>query len=139
MSQPSMSDADLQAYLDDTLTEVRSMEIELAVRADTVLAERLAHCIRQRDSGVHSVGEIWRRHRLSCPSRETLQLFLLRQLPADQERFLQLHLITLGCVYCLSNLEDLRKATNQPELADPRRQRYYRQSVARLRPLPKSD
>jgi hypothetical protein len=138
MLQPSISDADLQAYLDETLTEGRSIEIEQAVRADSALAERLAQWIRQRDSGVHSVGEIWRRHRLSCPGRETLQLFLLRRLPADQERHLQLHLITLGCIYCLSNLDDLRRATNQPEVAAPRRQRYYRQSVDRLRPPPKS-
>lgn len=75
MLQPSISDADLQAYLDETLTEGRSIEIEQAVRADSALAERLAQWIRQRDSGVHSVGEIWRRHRLSCPGRETLQLF----------------------------------------------------------------
>ena len=31
----------------------------------------------RRDAGVHSLGEIWRRHRLSCATREQLGSYVL--------------------------------------------------------------
>ena len=38
----------------------------------TDLAKQLIAIHRRRDAGLHSLGEIWRRHRLSCPSRQEL-------------------------------------------------------------------
>jgi hypothetical protein len=38
----------------------------------------------RRDAGVHSLGEIWRRNRVSCPTRQQLGSFLLGILSDEQ-------------------------------------------------------
>ena len=50
----------------------RMAAIEEALRGSDDLQKRLTAINGRRDAGVHSLGEIWRRHRLSCPSREQL-------------------------------------------------------------------
>jgi len=64
--------SELEAFLDESLPVERMTAIEDALRADEELQKRLAAINGRRDAGVHSLGEIWRRHRLSCPSREQL-------------------------------------------------------------------
>ena len=65
------SDQQLQAYLNDELSESELSSLESDLRANATLRERL-ESLSTLDE-IHSVGEIWRRHRLSCPSREELQ------------------------------------------------------------------
>ena len=68
---------DLEAFLDESLPAERMAAIEDALRHNEVLQKQVAAINGRRDAGVHSLGEIWRRHRLSCPSREQLGSFLL--------------------------------------------------------------
>src|SRR5262245_29904789 len=100
--------AELDAYLDEALPAGRMSEIEHRLRSEPKLLEALRTASGRRDAGVHSLGEIWRRHRLSCPSRDELGSFLLGVAPPEQQRFLELHVNVVGCRYCLANLEDLR-------------------------------
>ena len=72
-----ISDQALLAYLDESLASEKMAEIEGLLRNTTELRDRLAELISRRDSGVHTLGDIWRRNRLSCPSREELGSFLL--------------------------------------------------------------
>jgi hypothetical protein len=60
------------------------------------------------DRGEHSVGAIWRRERLSCPTREQLGQHLLGAAPPDLGDYIEFHLETVGCPYCLANLDDLK-------------------------------
>ena len=59
---------------------------------------------RQVEPGEHSVGAIWRRQRLSCPPREQLGSYLLGVLDDDVQNYIQFHLQTIGCAFCLANL-----------------------------------
>jgi anti-sigma factor RsiW len=68
----SPSEAELEAYLDEALPAEAMAEIERALRKDAKLTQRLAAINGRRDAGVHTVGEIWRRLRLSCPTRDQL-------------------------------------------------------------------
>jgi hypothetical protein len=126
--------AELEAYLDESLPIERMTEIEAALRDDVQLRERLSATNGRRDAGVHSIGEIWRRHRLSCPSREQLGSHLLGVLPADVADYVKFHLESIECRYCRANLEDLR-AQQSAAAADKtheRRRRYFQSSVGHL-------
>ena len=108
--------------------------IEQALRKDAKLRQRLAATNGRRDAGVHSLGEIWRRHRLSCPSRQQLGSYLLDALPEDQAEYVTFHLEVIGCRYCKANLADLKsKEAEAPDAVQTRRRKYFQSSVGHLR------
>ncbi len=127
--------AELEAYLDESLPVERMAAIEEALRHNESLQERMRATNGRRDAGVHSLGEIWRRHRLSCPTREQLGSHLLGVLAADAADYVKFHLETIGCRYCLASLEDLRaqQSAADGEQSHHRRQRYFQSSVGHLR------
>lgn len=127
------TDAELNAFLDEALPPSRSSELEHRLRSDQELRTRLIE-VRGRDSaGLHTIGAIWRRNRLSCPSRPELGQFLLQTLDAEASDYVRFHLEVVGCRYCGANLADLREASQ--EVAQPlvRRQRYFQTSAGYLR------
>jgi hypothetical protein len=131
---PRLSEVELEAYLDEALPMETMAEIERALRNDPKLAERLAGINGRRDAGVHTVGEIWRRHRLSCPTREQLGSYLLRALETDVAGFVRFHLEVSGCRTCRANLDDLKnRQTDEPAAVDGRRKKYFQSSAGHLR------
>jgi len=126
--------SDLDAYLDEALPPEEMARVEAALRNDPELRARLATINGRRDAGVHSLGEIWRRHRLSCPSREQLGSYLLEALPDDAADYVTFHLEVVGCRYCKANLADLeRQEAEAPEQVETRRRKYFQSSVGHLR------
>ena len=81
------SNSELEAYLDEALPTERMAAIEDALRNDGELQKRITAVNGRRDAGVHSLGEIWRRHRLSCPSRQQLGSFLLGVLSPEEAEY----------------------------------------------------
>jgi hypothetical protein len=129
------SDDDLLAYLDEMLPADRMSAIETQLRADEALRLRVAAVARRRDQGVHSVGEIWRRMRLSCPTRNQLGSFLLGTLEPALTEYIEFHLRSVGCRLCAANLDDLeRSMKTTPETTD-RRRRFFESSAGHLRDL----
>jgi hypothetical protein len=132
------SQADLIAYLDEALPTETMAAIEDAVRADSKLIVQLKDIIAHRDSGLHSLGEIWRRHRLSCLVREQLGSYLLGILSDDEAGYIKFHVETIGCRYCRANLDDLQ--AQQAAAADranagrtsKRRKKYFDSSAGQL-------
>ena len=124
----------LASYLEDALSEVETARVEQALRQSRDLREQLLELMRERDRGEHSVGAIWRRERLTCRSRAQLGSYLLGVLEPELNDYVQFHLQTIGCSYCLANLADL-KAQQQgaaPEVQQ-RRRRYFESSAGLLR------
>lgn len=134
MSESSPSDAELLGYLDEMLSLQQAAEIEQALRDSPALRQRAALLVKRRDQGGHSVGEIWRRERLSCLTRSQLGSYLLGTLEPQLTDYIEFHLDTIGCRICLANLDDLRQAaagtveTQQSQ----RRRRYFESSAGRL-------
>lgn len=132
------SQFDLIAYLDEGLPVETMAAIEDALRNDAQLMQQLKEIIARRDSGVHSLGEIWRRYRLSCPSREQLGSHLLGILPEEEADYIRFHVETIGCRYCQANLDDLKAqqaAASKEAHADQatrRRKKYFNSSAAHL-------
>jgi hypothetical protein len=130
------SNAELEAYLDESLPAEQMANVEDALRRDDALQQRMIAINGRRDAGVHSVGEIWRRHRLSCPAREQLGSYLLGVLPGDAADYVKFHLEIIACRYCAASVEDLR---SQQSAADAgavtsRRLKYFQSSAGYLQP-----
>ena len=64
----SFTDAELEAYLDETLDSDRAAEVEQGLKNNQSLLERLAQINGRRDAGVHTLGEIWRRNQIGVPN-----------------------------------------------------------------------
>jgi hypothetical protein len=123
--------SDLEAYLDEALPPEEMARVEKAARDDHTLGDQLAAIQSRRNAGMHSLGEIWRRRRLSCLSREELESFLSQALPEPQSRYVAFHVEVIGCRYCQANLADLRsQRQGEAERAAQVRRRTYLKSSA---------
>lgn len=129
----SFTDDELLAYLDEQLAVERATSLEQLLRTDEALRQRLAEVIQRRDSGEHSVGEIWRHNRLSCPSRATLGSFVLGVLDDELADYIQFHLETIGCRYCRATLDELQQSQAPSQPVQERRRKFFESSVGRLR------
>ena len=120
----------LHAYLDDALSEGETARVEQSLRDSDALRKQLRQVMQERDRGEHSLGAIWRRERLTCPSRETLGSYLLQVLDEAEQDYLTFHLQTVGCPFCLANLADLQALQHGPApQAKERRQRIFQSSA----------
>jgi hypothetical protein len=129
-----ITQSDLQSYLDEALSPADMSAIEAELRKKPDLLKQLSAINARRDAGVHSVGEIWRRNRLSCPSREQLGSHLLGALDADQSAYVDFHIKTIGCRYCQANLDDLRRQQDETaETVTKRRTKYFQSTAGHLR------
>jgi hypothetical protein len=123
----------LDAYLDDALDEGEAAQVEHALRGSEALRRLLRMVIQERDRGEHSLGAVWRRERLSCPTREQLGSYLLRVLDAELHEYIDFHLSTIGCPFCQANLADLRARQQEPgPTVEERRRRIFESSAGYL-------
>jgi len=129
----SYSDQQLQAYLDELLPAELMASIETELRQSETLRDRLVTLVGMREAGVHGLGEIWRRNRLTCPSRQQLGSFLLGAMDENLQNYIQFHLEKVGCRVCRANLDDLKsQQSNQKADTQLRRRRYFQSSAGYL-------
>lgn len=130
-----VSDSELLAWFDESLPLDRLAVIEGALRADPALRARAQVLANGRDAGQHSVGEVWRRERLSCPSRQQLGSYLLGALDSGWHDYITFHLQVVGCRYCRANLDDLQSsaAVATSPVVDHRRQKFFQSSAGYIR------
>jgi hypothetical protein len=126
------SPTDLEAYLDEALPPEEMARIEKAVREDESLGRRLASIHSRRGAGVHTLGEIWRGRRLSCPTREQLGSWLLGAMDDDHAGYIGFHIEVVGCRYCQANVADLRLQQEGDQTAVARRRKYFQSSAGYL-------
>ncbi|MEM9185004.1 MAG: hypothetical protein AAGB00_00740 [Planctomycetota bacterium] len=133
----SPTTSEIEAFLDESLPPERMAAIEEALRdGDDAVAAQVAEVNGRRDAGLHSLGEVWRRRRLTCPTREQLGSYLLGVLDEGHADYVRFHLETVACRWCIASLEDLQARQLQAEdgegQAEQRRRRYFQSSVGRL-------
>ena len=130
------TDAELIAFLDEALSDDRSTALENALRDDPSLRDRLVAVRGRETAGLHTLGAIWRRRRLSCPSRETLGQYLLGTLSEEHADYIDFHIRQTQCRFCQANLADLQSAAIDDEGSDQqvvRRRKYFQTSAGYLR------
>lgn len=130
----TFSDHELAAFLDEALEPGRSSEVERAVRTDPALRDRLGTIRDRENAGLHTIGAIWRRARLSCPRRSELAQFLLGTADPEPAAYVRHHLEQVGCRFCQANLEDLKAAAADDGRPPRRRRRFFETSAGYLRP-----
>ncbi len=124
----------LRDYLHDALPESEMGTVEKSLRGDEAARALLEEVRAEEDRGEHTVGAIWRREHLSCPTRDQLGGYLLQALDPSRLDYIEFHLKTVGCPFCQANLDDLQK--RQAEAAEPvkaRRRRIVDSSAGVLR------
>jgi len=99
----------LRDYLHDALPDSELAAVERALRTDPALRTLLSEVLEQEDRGEHTVGAIWRRERVSCPTRDQLGSYLLEAGDPEVLDYIRFHLEEIGCPYCQANLDDLKK------------------------------
>src|SRR5437764_15191556 len=99
----------LNDYLNDALPEREMVIVEKQLRDSAKLRKQLQDVLEQVDRGEHTVGAIWRRERVSCPTRDQLGGYLLGAGDPELLDYIRFHLEEIGCPYCQANLDDLRK------------------------------
>ena len=123
----------LHAYLDDALTETEMARVEQALRESDVLRRSLRQAMQERDRGEHSLGAIWRRERITCPTREELTSYLFQVLDETRQDYIDFHLQSVGCPFCTANLADLHARQKETEAsAKERRKRFFTSSAGYL-------
>jgi hypothetical protein len=99
----------LRDYLTDSLPEAELARVEKQLREDAKLRAQLQKIKESEDQGEHTIGAIWRRERVSCPSRDQIRAFLLKAADKDELDYIKFHLDVIGCPFCQANLDDLRE------------------------------
>jgi hypothetical protein len=127
------TDRELAAWLDELLPAARMVEFETQLRADKALQARVAQVIRHRDQGGNSIGEVWQRGRLSCPTRSEMGGFLLGTLSEAAAAYIEFHLKTVGCRVCQANMHDLEEQSTQADHVPGRRRKFFESSAGLLR------
>lgn len=129
------TDEELLAYADESMAVDRSTQIEQALRNDAGLMETFALLLSERDQGSHSIGDIWRRMRLSCPPRAVWGAFVEGRLGDRLSQYLRFHVETVGCRICAANLADLERPDSKSS-AERRTQKIFQSSAGRFRNKP---
>ncbi|MBC8871063.1 MAG: hypothetical protein H8E44_16685 [Planctomycetes bacterium] len=126
--------AELEAYLDEALDVERMAEIEREIRSRPELLERLTKINSRRDSGFHTLAEIWRRNQIGIPSREELGSYLLGVLPEEHAAYIRFRIEQLKCRFTIANLRDLKAQQEKDDSrVAARRRKYFRSSVHHLK------
>ncbi len=132
---PVIADEDLLAYFDERLAPGESIRIEHELRSTPELLSRAANLMEGRDRGGHSLGEIWRRTRASCPNRAVWAAWVEGRLGDAMAQYLNFHLIKAGCSYCLASVDDLRRH-DDTRAAEHRVRKIFQTSIGRLSKSP---
>jgi len=128
-----IDDALLRAYLTDNLPPGDQARVEKALRDSASLRARLEDVRNDRaDAGLHTLGAIWRRGRLTCPSRQQLGSYLLEALAPDLASYITFHVDVVECPFCQANLADLRAQTITSTQASQTRHHRILQSSQHL-------
>jgi len=118
----AIDDETLRSYLADSLPPEDLARVEKALRDSAELRARLEEVRQNRsDPGLHTLGAIWRRARLTCPNRQQLGSYLLDALDPDLAAYLTFHVEVIECPFCQANLADLRAKSAQPSSASKSR------------------
>ncbi len=128
------TDAELEAYLDESLDPRRAADVEQGLQEGGDLVRRMARINGRRDAGVHTLGEIWRRNQIGVPSTEDLGKFLLEILEPEYMDYIRFRLEELRCPYTRAALADLEQQQAESKTqVETRRRKFYNSGAGLVR------
>ena len=130
MSKPP---ARLEAYLDEACPRRKWRGSSTPCATNPEYIDELASINARRNAGMHTLGEIWRRHRLSCPSRRAVGQLSARRPARRRGRPRAFHVETIGCRLCRASLTGLgNREKEAPQEVETRRRKYFQSSAGYL-------
>lgn len=135
----TFTDAELVAFLDESLSAERSTQLENCLKSDSRLQKRLLAKRGQQAAGLHTIGGIWQRTKASCLSRDKLSAFLKETVAPAEADYIRFHLLQIGCRYCQANCADLLGETSSINSMTSRRERFFQTSAGYLPPYLKGE
>ena len=128
-----IDDESLRSFLADALPAEELTRVEKALRDSAELRERLDQIKQNRaDPNLHTLGAVWRRNRLTCPSRQQLGSYVLDVLDPDLANYLKFHIEVVECPFCEANLVDIRERETKPSSSSVRRHTVILKSIQDL-------
>lgn len=126
----SIDEEILRDYLAERLAPSEMARVERSLRESAELRDRLEDVRQDREvAGLHTLGAIWKRGRLTCPDRQGLGSYLLEALDPEHGDYITFHIQVVGCPFCQANLADLRgQAEHGAPVTNDRRKRIYHSS-----------
>jgi len=122
----TFTDAELEAFLDESLDPARAEEVEAALAEDQALLSRLSRINGRRDAGMHTLGEIWRRNQIGVPTPEQLGNFLLGILGDEEADYIKFRIEILKCPFTIASLNDLQQQeAESQDKTETRRRKYF--------------
>lgn len=123
------TDEELMGYLNESLPAERMTLLESELRNSAALRQRVSHVRDSHATGPLSVGGVWRRDRVSCPSRRQLGSYILGALAPDWSDYIDFHIRVVGCRYCAANFADLEQPAQSAPVVESRRQKFFQSSA----------
>jgi hypothetical protein len=121
---PPLPKETLRDYLHDALPDAELAAVEKRLRDEPEMRILLEEIRQEEERGEHSIGAIWRRDHVSCPTRDQLGGYLLQALDDDLIDYIGFHLQLVGCPTCQANLDDLEQ--RQKQAAETGKKRHRR-------------
>lgn len=135
---PAISKETLRAFLHDSLPDGEAAEVEKQLRDNAKLRTLFDQVRQEEDRGEHSVGAIWRRDNISCPTRDQLGGYILQATDPELIDYIDFHLKVVGCSFCSANLDDLKQRQAEAEsTTKTRRKRIVNSSAGVLKSVTK--
>lgn len=131
---PAPNRFELIGYLEEALPDDVMVRVEEQLRTNAAWRAALVELRDAVDLGEHSIATIWRRHRLTCPSREDLGAYLIGAALPEGGDYIRFHLEVVGCRLCQANVLDLEGSKLPSAGATEgslggRRRRFFESSV----------
>lgn len=128
------TDAELEAYLDESLDPIRAADVESALRSDKALLKRLALINGRRNAGVHTLGEIWRRNQIGVPTLEDMERYVNGGLSNEEGSYIKFRMDELKCPFTLAMYHGVQSQQSEnAELSKSRREKFFEKSARLLR------
>ena len=128
------TNAELEAYLDESLASEKAGELERRLRDDEDLLRRLSEINGRREAGMHTLGEVWRRNQLGVPTAEQMGKFLLGVLPDGESDYIRFRIEELECPFTTALRDDLQSQNKgADEQSTARRSKIYKSSAGLLK------
>lgn len=108
----------LHAYIDGALSPEKMEALEVLAPTNSQIREQLLSVQIEFDNHNHTIGSLWRRNQLTCPAIGELADHLRGELAVinpELADYVEFHLNTYRCIYCMSNLAELKeRASTSP-------------------------
>lgn len=109
---PAYSREYIHAYIDGALSPEETEAFALKAQRDSELRGQIRTVQSEFDYHNHTVGSLWRRNQLTCPSDQDIvdyqrgELAIINPEIAD---YVQFHLKSIRCIYCISSAAERKQ------------------------------